>query len=259
MNLQYWFIVSNDSLVTDAATQSPILTITQIQPIKEFLKHQHFLGNINNTDIYCAELTHIEAMPTPLSTLPLRKALDIISDEWYITAVKAHGIINWDKNHQFCGRCGNPTKHDSHLFERICIACGQVFYPRISPSVVGLIYRGNQILMARSPHFTKGAYGLIAGFVEPGESAEAALHREIAEEVSISIKQPHYFGSQAWPFPDSLMLAYIAEYSHGDIVIDGKEIECADWYDFDKLPGRPSTRSSLSSKLIDYFIATQRN
>jgi NAD+ diphosphatase len=112
--------------------------------------------------------------------------------------------------------------------------------------------------MARSPHFIPGAYGLIAGFIEVGESIEEAVHREVKEEVSINIKNLRYFGSQPWPFPDSLMIGFIADYASGEINIDHEEIEAAGWYKFDNLPGRPSTRISIASQLIEHFVAEQR-
>lgn len=108
--------------------------------------------------------------------------------------------------------------------------------------------------MARSPHFLPGIYGLIAGFVETGESIEETVHREVAEEVGIKIKNLSYFGSQPWPFPDSLMIAFMAEYESGEIIIDKNEIEEAGWYRYDDLPGRPSMSFSIASTMLDNFI-----
>ena len=255
MKPAYWFIFHNEQLLLTTSSTSPLVTETIITTLKYRLTYSHLLGYFDHFTAYCAELQNDDDLPADLKPTPLRHALDLIGSDWYNIAVKAYTIINWDKNHQFCGRCGSITTQKSQAFERICTVCSQIFYPRISPSVIGLIKKDDQILMARSPHFTPGAYGLIAGFVEGGESAEEALHREVFEEVGIKIKNLTYFGSQAWPFPDSLMIAFTAEYASGDIIIDTKEIEAAGWYDVNHLPGRPSTRISLSSKLLDHFIA----
>ena len=109
--------------------------------------------------------------------------------------------------------------------------------------------------MARGPHFLPGVYALIAGFVESGESLEETVHREVLEEVGIYVKNLSYYGSQPWPFPDSLMIAFKADYASGDIAIDRKEIEEAGWYRYDNLPGRPSTSASISSKLLDDYVS----
>ena len=111
--------------------------------------------------------------------------------------------------------------------------------------------------MSRSPHFPPGRYGLIAGFVEAGESIEAAAYREVEEEVGIKIKNLRYFGSQSWPFPDSLMIAFIAEYASGELIIDHNEIEDAGWYRYDNLPGKPSSSVSIAKKLIEHYIEEQ--
>ena len=111
--------------------------------------------------------------------------------------------------------------------------------------------------MTRSRHFLPGVFGLVAGFVEPGESAEDAVHREVLEETGIEIKNLQYFGSQPWPFPDALMLAYTAEYQSGNLRIDTKELESGGWYKYQNLPGRPSNPHSMASMLIEDFIKSQ--
>ena len=208
--------------------------------------------------VYCAEINTSHALSKEYTFIPLKKALDTLDPQWYGIATKAFAVLNWDKNHQFCGRCGAVLRdHQAHnplAFERECPNCQLLFYPRISPSVIVRIRKGDKILMARSPHFPPGAFGLIAGFVEAGESLEEAVHREVQEEVGIRINNLHYFGSQPWPFPDSLMVGFTADYQSGELVIDKTELEQAGWYRYDKLPGRPSTRTSISTKLIDDFI-----
>lgn len=214
------------------------------------------LGTLNNSDYFCAEIDQEIFIPEAFNVLSLRHALSLLDDNTYRIAVKAYSVICWDKNHQFCGRCSNRTIHKASGFERSCVLCHLSFFPRISPSIIVLIKKADHVLMARSPNFLPGVYGLIAGFVDIGESIEEAIHREVEEEVGIKIKNLNYFGSQQWPFPDSLMIGFTADYCSGDITINPDEIEEAGWYKYDNLPGRPQSSISIASKLIDNFVAS---
>lgn len=252
---QYWFIFHEDRIVTNRRGAAfKLLNVNDIQHIKPLLERQHKLGQFESFDAFCAEISRAHHIQQPLEAISFKRALDVIGEDWYSIATKAYAIINWDKNHQFCGRCGASTIQTPGTFERICTQCTQPFYPRISPSVVVRIRKGDEILMARSHHFVPGAYGLIAGFVEAGESLEETVHREVLEEVNIKVNNLQYYSSQAWPFPDSLMVGFTADYASGELIIDSNEIETASWYRYDQLPGRPSTHISISSKLIDDFI-----
>lgn len=254
MTSSYWFIFQDGKLLISQTNPNEPLTINQINSFKSCLIHEYCLFTETHNKIYCAEIPIDNTFPDSLISVPLKKALEQLGETWFSMAVKASSIINWDKNHQFCGRCGHETVHESHSFERRCPACSLLFYPRISPSVIVAIRHQDKILMARSPHFPAGAYGLIAGFVEPGESLEATVHREVFEEVGIKIKNLTYFGSQSWPFPDSIMMGFTADYESGEINIDGIEISEAGWYRFDNLPGRPTSTISISSRLLDATI-----
>jgi NAD+ diphosphatase len=257
---EHWFIFQGDKLLLIEENNGHKLPkYNPLTPPNLPFLRQYSLGTFNNFLCYCAEIDLHTPLPDHMTSVPLRKAFELLGVDWFNAAVKASTIINWDKNHQFCGRCSHLTNHTTGTFERICSNCGLAQYPRISPSIIVLIQRGDQILMARSPHFPPGAYGLIAGFVEAGESIEDTVHREVKEEVSIEVKNLRYFGSQSWPFPDSLMIGFIADYAAGEIVIDQKEIEAAGWYRYDNLPGRPSIGISIAGRLIDHFIAEQKS
>lgn len=237
-------INKNDTFPSD-------IDIFSIQTL--FVRSFH-LGMVAESEYHCAEIDEKIIIPDQFKTIPLKQALSMAYSKEYAMGVKAHSIIRWDKNHQFCGRCGTRTIHDSKHFERTCPKCHINFFPRISPSIIVLIQNNDHVLMARSPHFPQGIYGLIAGFVEAGETIEETVHREVKEEVGLNIKNITYFGSQPWPFPDSLMLAFTAEYESGELIIDNDEIEDAGWYRYDKLPGRRSASISISCKLLDYFV-----
>lgn len=252
-NKGHWFIFQGDYLLLyKQSYQLPDDAL--LSTIKPNFIRCFQVSHFHHLPCFAAEIEPTVVIPDDIQLIHLKKAFSLISPDWYAAVVKAYSVLNWDRNHQFCSRCGQATIHESSLFERVCPACTLAFYPRISPSVIVLISKDDQILMARSPHFPPGAYGLIAGFVEVGECLEDAVHREVAEEVGIKIKNLCYFGSQPWPFPDSLMMAFMADHASGDIIIDANEIEAADWYRFDALPGRPSTALSIASKLIDHVV-----
>jgi NAD+ diphosphatase len=141
---------------------------------------------------------------------------------------------------------------------KICKSCDHVIFPQISPVILCLIWRDNEILLARAPHFNENLYSVIAGFVEPGENLEATVAREVKEEVGVDVHKVSYFASQPWPFPSNLMIAYTAEYVSGDVVIDKTEIADAKWFSLDKLPLLPPS-ISLSRRLIDSFVSSRRS
>ncbi|MCR9192753.1 MAG: NAD(+) diphosphatase [Gammaproteobacteria bacterium] len=251
-----WFIVKNNEVLLNKRNALP--ENKDVAPIASCFSKSFELGILNNISYFCAELGADICTPENLHSVSLRNVLSLLGNDNYPIAVKAYSIIRWDKNHQFCSRCGCSTHHKPKSFERICTPCKLSFFPKISPSIIVLIKKNDQVLMARSPHFPAGVYGLIAGFVEAGESLEEAVHREIKEEVGLEVKNLSYFGSQPWPFPDSLMVAFMADHSSGDIVIDQDEIEDAAWYKYNDLPGRPSMQISIASTLLDEFINSCR-
>lgn len=183
----------------------------------------------------------------------LRSWILTASAEGFDLLATAAGLARWYEEHKFCGRCGvkNFTRDDE--FAKQCPKCHLRHYPRVSPCIITLVWRPKQLLLARSPRFAEGVYSTLAGFIETGESAEQALHREVAEEVGVQVEQLEYFGSQAWPFPHSLMLGYFSRYQSGDIQIQEEELEDAQWFDLDKLPPLPSS-NSIARKLIDSFL-----
>jgi NAD+ diphosphatase len=136
----------------------------------------------------------------------------------------------------------------------LCPACGHLHFPRLAPAVIVLIERDREMLLARSPGFTPGVYSTIAGFVEPGESLEDTVHREIWEEVGVEVEDVRYFGSQPWPFPHSLMVGFVARWKSGDIRIDEKEIEDARWFTPEKLPPGLPSPMSIARRLVDDFL-----
>lgn len=250
-----WFVFHQDQLLINTShPQDPIITDSAFQKLDLKIMSKHDIGIFHNKTCYGVEVEIKKDLPENLIFQPLRQAaLTVLNQELFQLAGRALQIIEWHKTHQFCGRCGIKLFESEVERAKVCPECHYHFYPRISPSIIVLVKRGKEILLARSPHFTENIYSTLAGFVEPGESAEDAVHREVLEEVGLRIKNLKYRGSQPWPFPNSLMLAYTAEYAAGEIMIDGVEISDAGWYSVDKLPQLPY-KISIAHSLIDLFI-----
>ena len=167
--------------------------------------------------------------------------------------LRAAHWLTWNDSLQYCSKCGDKLIKVQNVIEKKCSFCEASFFPNLAPAIMVLIQKGNEILLARSAHFKSGMYSALAGFVDIGESAEFATHREVFEEVGIKISNLEYFGSQSWPFPNSFMIAFKAHYLSGDLNIDPNEIEDAQWFKLSNLPELPPL-PSISRKLIDSFL-----
>jgi len=213
------------------------------------------VGEWQGRNCMTAELETLPLIPHEL--VPLRALHALGGNEAYVLAGRAVQLLDWLATHRFCGKCGRPTMRGKDLFAMECPTCSLHFYPRISPAIMVLISRGDQILLARGFHFEPGMYSVLSGFVEPGETLEQCVHREVHEEVGIKIQNLRYFRSQPWPFPNSLMVAYTADYAGGSLRLDPNEIEAADWYSIFQMPQLPDPMT-LSRQLIDAVLAQKR-
>ena len=181
----------------------------------------------------------------------LRRLWGRLDDGLLALAGRAYQVAEWARTHRFCGACGTAMQRVPGERAMKCASCGHSAYPRISPAMMVLVKRGPAILLAHNAAAPAGRMSALAGFLEPGESIEDAIHREVQEEVGLEVKDLRYFGSQSWPFPHSLMIAFTAEYAGGDITLNDQEIDEARWFG----PGDPlpqlSPRQSISRALID--------
>ena len=183
----------------------------------------------------------------------LRVAYHSLAFSDFRSAGTARQKVEWYRTHRFCSRCGAVTEPADGAEAMRCPACGQMHFARVAPAVIVLVQRGREALLGRSPHFKSGVYSTLAGFVEPGESLEECVHREIEEEVGVSVTNLRYFGSQPHPFPNSLMVGFVADWAGGEIEIDPLEIEDARWFDVDELPELPHPMS-IARALIEDFV-----
>jgi NAD+ diphosphatase len=212
-----------------------------------------YLGKLYEKPCYSAEIRPGTLPPEGMAFRELRSLYSVLDEGLFWLAGRAIQIANWDQTHQFCGRCGQQTLDVPDERARKCPACGLVNYPRIAPAVITAILKEDKILLSHNIAFAGNRHSLIAGFVEPGETLEECAKREIFEEVGIRVKNLRYFGSQSWPFPNSLMLGFLADYDSGEIKVDGKEITSANWYDVNNLPELPP-RMSIAREIIDWFV-----
>ena len=250
--LAHWFVFHRGAmLVRLAEGKATIPTFAGRQAPGPDMTREIYFGQLDGTPCYAVETPDGRCDLPGMVFLGLRNLFGLMGDDFYQAAARAVQLLHWDHTHQYCGRCGARTETKAGEHAKTCPACGLLSYPRISPAVICAITRGDQILLARRPAMKY--FSVIAGFVEPGETLEACLRREIREEVGIEIKNTGYFGSQSWPFPHSLMVAFTAEYAGGEIIADGMEIEEAGWYKAKNLPPLPPP-VSIANRLINWFI-----
>jgi NAD+ diphosphatase len=188
----------------------------------------------------------------------LRSLFFALPEPLLALAARAFQIAEWERTHRYCGRCGTPTRDKDGERAKECPACGHIAYPRVSPAMMVLVTRERELLLARAHRFPGAMYSALAGFVEPGETIEDCIRREVREEVGIDVGRIAYFGSQSWAFPHSLMIAFTAEYAGGELAPDRSEIAEARWFPLDALPELPST-VSIARRLIEATVARLRN
>ncbi|TAN55155.1 MAG: NAD(+) diphosphatase, partial [Betaproteobacteria bacterium] len=222
----------------------------------ELLRTLH-LGQLEGTPCWAAEAPAQAAAPRGMQWEGLRTLFSVLQDAHFALAGRALQLVDWDRSHQFCGRCGAATAAKAEEHARVCPTCQLAAYPRIAPAVMALVRRGRELLLARGPHFPPGMYSALAGFVEPGETLEQCLAREVEEEVGVRVSRARYFASQPWPFPHSLMIAFVCEWERGELRPQAGEIEDAAWFDVLQLPQLPS-RISIARRLIDSVAAEIR-
>lgn len=221
----------------------------------EPVRHQA-LGTLDRIPCYSAELPDDAVPPDGYSFAGLRRLFGLLDDTMLGIAVRAKQIVAWDQTHQFCGRCATPTHLADDERARVCPACGLTNFPRIAPAVIVAVTKGDELLLARAQRFPQGFYSVLAGFVEAGETLEECVRREIREEAGVEVKNIRYFGSQAWPFPHSLMIGFTAEYAGGEITPDPSEIADAGWFRPDRFPQIPE-KISIARSLIDWFVESR--
>jgi NAD+ diphosphatase len=253
----WWFVFCSSNILVSTARPVTLSRLASPEDLGLALLRSQYLGELAGEHCFSAEVEPGSAAPPGWEWQNLRMLYGVLDDALFALAGRALQLIDWDRTHQFCGACAAPTRARTEERSRHCPECGLVAYPRVAPAVMCLARRGSQLLLARAPRFPRDMYSALAGFAEPGETLEQCVQREVQEEVSIRVHKLRYFGSQPWPFPHSLMIAFHAEYDSGEIKIDGVEIEDAQWFDIGSLPRLPA-KISIARRLIDAALAEMR-
>jgi len=249
-----------------AAWLSPERAATLLTEVREIV----FLGDRESVAHFAVEVSHLDD-PAPVVGLAeaatftdLRAVGPLMEHEQGALLAYARGLMHWHARHRFCGVCGNPTESSEAGHVRRCTnaACGATHFPRTDPAVIMLVHDGERVLLGRQKVWPPGMHSVLAGFVEPGESLEDAVRREVAEEVGIPVTDVRYHSSQPWPFPSSIMLGFTARAAATDLTIAQDEIETARWYTRAELRASPENevfrlprRDSIARRLVEDWLA----
>ena len=245
-----WLIFSGNQLLVGEDKQR-LPTQTDLA-----LQRTLYVGVFRGKHFFTGEVQADTNPPIGWVWSPIRPLHATLNKEEYAIAGRAMQLIHWDRSNQYCGHCGNATFSREKERCRECKSCGQLFYPKLSMAILALVKKSDQILLARSPHFPEPFYSTLAGFVDPGETLEQCVIREVFEEVGIKVNNVRYFGSQPWPLSHSIMIGFSCDWEEGEIQIDDTEIAEAAWFDVANLPRVPPLYS-LARFLIDGFIQTR--
>lgn len=259
--MKYWFIFSKSDLLllkdargnytvpyseNNPLIVSPWVHIMNITPMEDGTVVRTFL--IDDPQ----HITFADGLEHPHEFVGLRASFYKLPMDLYLKAGKCQELLYWDRNTQFCGVCGAPMRMSTDISKK-CTQCGKEVWPQLATAIIVLIHRGEEVLLVHARNFNSDFYGLVAGFVETGETLEEAVHREVMEETSLTIKNLRYFGSQPWPYPCGLMVGFTAEYESGDIHLQRSELSKGTWFHYDNLPRIPQ-KLSIARRLIDAWL-----
>ncbi|WP_447511353.1 NAD(+) diphosphatase [Acinetobacter geminorum] len=234
------YIFHHQQLLVDQNLQLP-----KVEKLASDLLFSH------DEQVIARDLLAEEPIPEGLQLVPIRQLITSWSKEQFLQASRAVQLLEWRRNHKFCSHCGHPTEVHPTEYAMVCPSCRYHQYPRVNPCIITVITRGDdEILLAKSVHNKTNMYGLIAGFVEVGETLEEAVQREAFEEVGLKLKNIQYMSSQPWPFPSNLMIAFRAEYESGEIKLQEEEIADAQFFKINQLPEIPFKGSIAHSMIM---------
>lgn len=253
---RYFAVAKKGLVVADADTSPRLPTEAELRAAGAAVDERHFLGADGDAPVYAVEVPD-GALPPGLRALGIHKLVGAFDEATFALAGRATHVLDWATTHRFCGRCGAAAERSSTERCLRCPRCELHMYPRIAPAVIVLVRRGEEALLARNARFPLPFYSTLAGFSDIGETLEDTVHREIREEVGIEVANVRYFGSQPWPFPNSLMIAFTAEWASGDIAVDADEIADAQWFTRDALPVVPPPLS-IARRMIDAWLTERR-
>ena len=210
------------------------------------------IGTWQGLPLFAMTVSSSQAIEAPLVAEPFNASQERMDIRTLTLAGLAKQVLHWDRQSRHCQRCGAETTYIAASWGRRCSSCNAEHFPHIHPCAIVLVKRGSELLLTRKAEWTPGRYGLVAGFLDFGESLEECAIREVKEETGIDICNVRYVGSQNWPFPAQLMAGFVADYAGGEIRVDPRELEDARWFGPDDLPQLPARRS-IARWIIDRF------
>ena len=259
---KYYFVFCKDDLMLECQADGTYTIPCQEEPPTE-IKPWTTILNITPLDDIEVKAYSIDVPPTfdnseftihnlQFTMCPLRQSYYKLPYPLYLKAGKCAELLYWDRNTKFCGVCGGQMHFHTDISKR-CEMCGKEVWPQLATAVIVLIHRGDEVLLARGRNFRSDFYGLIAGFVETGETLEEAVRREVMEETGLTVKNIRYFDSQPWPYPSGLMVGFTADYESGEIHVQREELQKAGWFNRTNLPKLPE-KLSIARRLIDNWL-----
>ena len=253
---RYYFVFCKDSLLlerqADGSMSVPLCAAppTDVKPWTNMLR---VTPMADGTEVVAYSVDTVPSAGASAIMVPLRQSYYALPSSLYLKAGKCAELLYWHHNTRFCGVCGGPMKMHTDISKR-CEHCGKEVWPQLATAVIVLIHRGpDEVLLARGRSFKTDFYGLIAGFVETGETLEEAVQREVREETGLSIRNIRYFASQPWPYPCGLMVGFNADYDGGELHVQHEELKKAAWFHRDHLPNLPE-KLSIARQLIDHWL-----
>lgn len=255
-NESFWFIFHKDRLLLEKKAGKYKIPYGLKAPLENKENHIHNIATLKEHPCRTFYIDQIYEETDQYIMVGLRASYDYIDEQFYKIAGKAHEILHWDKNSQYCPACGVRTTQTTPICKQ-CPTCKQEFYPAISTAIIVLIRKKDSILLVRARNFKGTFHGLVAGFLETGETLEECVRREVMEETGLTINNITYFGNQSWPYPSGLMVGFIADYESGEIKLQDEELSAGAFYTKNNLPELPR-KLSIARKMIDWWLMTQQ-
>jgi len=251
----YWFLFRGHDLLVQAQDDSlklPLIDDAAAVPLNS--GDVLYLGMLSGVPCLAGKVSPDQAVPEGWRAVGIRELHRRLDDDTYDVVFYAAHILHWQQDSRYCPVCGHEQNALGEQWMRQCPNCGHITYPPVSPAILALVYDGPNVLLVHKPGWGS-RFSIVAGFVEPGESLEQCVQREVLEEVGVQVTDVRYVSSQPWPFPHQLMIGFTARYISGDIKPDQTEIDQAAWFRFDQLPELPAPLS-LSRQLIDQWAGS---
>lgn len=250
----YWFIFCKSDLLLEKTDKGYSIPLSEESPValRSWTQVMKVSPTINGYEVRALNIDTPITNDLSFEMCNLRASYYKLQGDFYLAAGKCHELLYWNQNTQFCGKCGSPMKLHTEISKQ-CTNCGREIWPQVATAVIVLIHREDEVLLVHAKNFKSDFYGLVAGFVETGETLEEAVYREVMEETGIKIKNLTYFGSQTWPYPCGLMVGFNADYVSGEIKLQESELSKGAWFRKDNLPTLPE-KLSIARKLIDNWL-----